>query len=62
MTPKEKAKELLTKFSAGGWRKEHSISCVDEIIREHKEDVLEPMDVDRIGYWEQVKVEIEALS
>ena len=26
------AKELLTKFAVGGWGKEHSSTCVDEII------------------------------
>jgi len=28
---KEKAKELFEQFSLGGWPKEHSIRCVNEI-------------------------------
>ncbi len=62
MTAKEKAKELLNTFAVGGWRKEHAISCVDEIIKEHDEEVLESNDVNRINYWEQVKIEIEVFS
>ena len=62
MTPKEKAQELLSKFAVGGWRKEHATTCVDEIIKEYDEEILESNDVNRIEYWRQVKDEIEALS
>lgn len=65
MTPKEKAQELLSKFAVGGWRKEHSISCVDEILNTIYNEDFQGHLTDEIGansYWEQVKVEIEALS
>lgn len=70
MKPKEKAKELLVKFARGGWRKEHAISCVEEIIKEYNEEILLSNDINsimvfyfnRINYWEEVKAEIETLS
>jgi len=65
MTPKEKAQELLDKFSVGGWRKEHAMSCVDEILNTIYNEDFQGHLIDEIGandYWEQVKIEIEALS
>jgi hypothetical protein len=65
MTPKEKAQELLEKFAVGGWRKEHSISCVDEIIKELVDVEFNynlDFHSDLLLYWNDVKTEIEALS
>ena len=62
MRPKEKAQELLNKFAVGGWRKEHAINCVEEIIKEYDEEVIESKYVNRVNYWEEVKIQIEALS
>lgn len=65
MTIKEKAQELLDKFAVGGCRKEHAMSCVDEIIKELL--IIEfnydlDFHSDLLPYWNEVKVEIEALS
>ena len=62
MTPKEKAQELLSKFT---WRKEYAIICVDEILNTIYNEDFRGHLIDEIGandYWERVKIEIEALS
>lgn len=55
MTPKEKADELIGKFSVGGWSKEHAMTCVNEIIKQADNWGV----VSVKGYWQQVKTEIE---
>jgi hypothetical protein len=71
MTPKEKAQELIKKFSFNtrcfsetkGWEdsffdaKECALIAVDEILSINSVD----KDEDLSNYWEQVKQEIEKL-
>ena len=67
MTPKEKAKELYNRFeiifinaNADSWGKEAkecALIAVDEIIKEHTE--IE--NADAIGYWVNVRTEINKL-
>ena len=75
MTPKEKAKELIDKFSErtkffdeyAGWlihldsskAKEHALTAVDEIINHH----YQSQGLYRIDsyFWQEVKKEIEKL-
>jgi hypothetical protein len=64
MTPKEKAKELVDKYSFVEIQhytsmfevKECALIAVDEII-----DLVKHIDVDSEDYWEQVKKEINNL-
>jgi hypothetical protein len=61
MTPKDKAKELVDKFTVVGLQQRNEgIQCaliaVDEIL-----DVLNVIDNFEMIYWEQVKQEIEKL-
>jgi len=67
MNAAEKAKSLVNTFT---WQrdehekyvaKEMAKSCVDEIVKALDEEVMEPMDVKYKEYWEQVKVEINAI-
>jgi len=72
MTAKEKAEELVNKFT---WQrdehelyvaKENAIACVDEIInfgsKNSNWSVGEPYNsISHKDYWEQVKVEINGL-
>lgn len=65
-TPKEKAKELIDKFTlltTGGYdlAKESSLICVDELIQLRKGyfDCTNPMNDEK--YWQEVKSEIEKL-
>ena len=57
MTPKEKAQELVDKYS---WR---AIEIVNEILEATKEIIDRPdyYGVVYSKYWQQVKTEIEAL-
>jgi hypothetical protein len=56
MTPKEKASELLEKFSSLCWecddQKTFALISVDEIINE-------TLELDRLRYWKEVKNEIK---
>ena len=61
MTPKEKAKELVDKFTFVGLQQRNegiqcALICVDEIL-----DVLNVIDNFEMIYWEQVQQEIEKL-
>lgn len=68
MTPqKKKAEELINRFITEGClfanAKQCALICVDEIIKELKE-IETSKDVNPnmpIGYWQQVKTEIEKL-
>lgn len=65
MSTKEKAQELLDKFAFGGWRKEHALSCIDEIMKELISIEFNynlDFHSDLLPYWNEVKIEIEALS
>jgi hypothetical protein len=73
MTPKEKAKELVSKFQyntkvyhpKNGWvnsiidMKECALICVDEILKDREE--IDGMRVINDPYWLEVKKEIEKL-
>lgn len=73
MTPKEKAEELLLKFSQAPiegslmWyvayelSKQFSLIAVDEILNDDMYDMSEDLFEKRILYWENVKQEIEKL-
>jgi hypothetical protein len=68
MTPKEKAKELVSKFYSKSdyegllvnkyWSNANfcALIAVDELIKEHY-----PQDIKRSGYWQKVKEEINNL-
>jgi hypothetical protein len=69
MTPKEKAEELLKRYSnyAGGWKAEQcALIAVDEILDTLNYDIRD-LDVignillDLIKYWQEVKQEIEKI-
>lgn len=69
MTPKEKAQELLNKFTYQLTGKLFAIhlanECVDEIIKELR-NVVENYDLyklerNEIAYWQQVKVELQKM-
>ncbi len=74
MTPKEKAKELIEKFSFSnrynlekdGYfyniyaAKESAHICVDEIMQSIRY-IDAQMDLGYVGYWQEVKQEIENL-
>lgn len=68
MTPKEKAKELFTKFSANTVHYDAAKQCaliaIDEIILEQCKS-SEKKDAryqdERLIYWQEVKQEIEKL-
>lgn len=64
MTPKEKAKELVTKFTPCVYverdvknSKQHALSCVDEVLGLFEQNKFDS----RYGYYEAVKQEIEKL-
>jgi len=63
MTPKDKAKELVDKFTVVGLQQRNegiqcALICVDEIIAElDSERVFE-----RIYFWNEVKQEIELIG
>jgi hypothetical protein len=69
MTPKEKAKELVDKFTVVGLQQRNegiqcALICVDEIVKEIQCNAFDfeatvPMSV--YTYWENVKQEIEKL-
>ena len=69
MTPKDKAKELVDKFSTVGLQQRNegiacALICVDEIVKEIQCNAFDfgatvPMSVYR--YWKKVKEEIEKL-
>ena len=68
MTPKEKAKELVDKFSTVGLQQRNegiacALICVDEIIEliDHTPLADEDYAVYLINRWEQIKQEIEKL-
>ena len=72
MTPKEKAKELVSYFRklariSGGSgtsieaSKQCALKCVDEMINEWK-GVGYPSSIQFISYWQEVKKEIETLE
>lgn len=68
MTPKEKAKELVDKFSDLedgemyiGKAKQCALIAVDEIISEIEPSVSMDVIEARIKYWEEVKQEIKKL-
>lgn len=64
MTAEEKAQELLDEFAVGDWGKEHAISCVNEIIKELLSIEFNynlDFHSDLLPYWNEVKIEIEAL-
>lgn len=74
MTPKEKAKELIHRFTYGcdssRWitnnAKKSALIAVDEIIKtlpqsEYLEDRSEMIENRELIYWQQVKQEIENL-
>ena len=56
MTPKDKAKDLIQKFSSFCWEcdndKDNALISVNELIDE-------VLDLDRLKYWNEVKKEIE---
>jgi hypothetical protein len=59
MNPKQKAIELINKFSLIGSRQgSEGVKCaliaIDEIIEEHKSESMEH----RVQYWQEVKQEI----
>jgi hypothetical protein len=61
MTPKDKAKKLVDKFTVVGLQQRNegiqcALICVDEIL-----DVLNVIDNFEMIYWEQVQQEIEKL-
>lgn len=69
MTPKEKAKELVDKFSKeilsissnSNWKpeaKKCALICVEQLIEDYEH---ETHDSDRWQYWIRVKQEIEKL-
>ena len=62
MTPKEKAKELVTKYFKYSiqYRKECALIAVDEILSENLFDDSEYANR-RYKYYQEVKKEIEAL-
>lgn len=58
MTPKEKAKELVDKFSwidCSSDAKQCALICVDEILETYID--LDP----KLNYWEEVKQEINKM-
>jgi hypothetical protein len=69
MTPKEKATELISKFSDEAYKyrqctpfsydKACALICVDEIIKHHPQSPM--THGGSYKYWEQVKAEIEKL-
>lgn len=71
MDAKEKANELVGKFSIGGWGRENAKTCVEEILRDLKEsfDVAkdlhphaEGLIAGSMAFWLSVKRELEGLS
>jgi hypothetical protein len=59
MTPKEKAEDLLMKFS-NPFAKSSSIIAVDEILSDYKNYLLhENTDYKGLMYWKEVKQELE---
>jgi hypothetical protein len=65
MTPKEKAEELVDKFSFSCRECDNSKQCaliaVDEILDDDCFDMGEEAFDKRINFWQQVKKEIEEL-
>ena len=66
MTPKEKAKELVDKFSIVGLQQraegyQCALIAVDEIILEFGTYYKVNIDDKYVSYWEEVKQEIEKL-
>jgi hypothetical protein len=69
MTPKEKAVELVDKYSfieiayyTSIWEvKQGAYIAIDEIIEEHLFDGTNSYVQKRVDYWEEVKQEIENL-
>ncbi len=64
MTPKEKAKELVSKMRRDNempyqYAKQCAVISVDEIIKEHYPPFI--MSDERYNYWQEVKQEIQAL-
>lgn len=68
MTPKEKAIDLMNTFKNGGWRKEHSMSCVDEIIKsfdsfmDSRKNFRHELEIEAERYWIQVREELKNLK
>ena len=70
MTPKEKAKDLVDKFTAikGNpfFSNECALIAVDEIIKSNPHSPSEPLEIMQhffaCKYWEEVKQEIVKLS
>ena len=58
MTPIEKAKELV--FKKFGCKKQYALIAVDEIIQAIRYTDAKS-DLGYVGYWQQVKQEIEKL-
>jgi hypothetical protein len=65
MTPKEKAEELVDKFTQTNgnsfFAKECALIAVDEILDDDCFDMGEEAFDKRINFWQQVKKEIEEL-
>jgi hypothetical protein len=67
MTPKEKAEELLNKFSMpidghkNIYYKQCALIAVDEIISEYGTYYKVNIDDKYVSYWQEVKQEIEKL-
>lgn len=66
MTPKEKAKELVDKFTVVGLqRRNEGIQCaliaVDEILKEMSKVCVDHLLHNQVIYWEEVKSEIQKL-
>jgi hypothetical protein len=72
MTPKEKAIELVEKFTnlyeginlglaKKHWAKQSALIAVDEILGDIDDSILHPQNKEAIDYWQEVKQEIEKL-
>ncbi len=60
MTPKERAKDLVGKFSIAFIAKQCALIAVDEILNTI-EYSSQADELSKISYWEEVKEEIEKL-
>lgn len=73
LSPKDKALELYDRFQSKSPKMadystiyistavHHARSCVDEILKEIKENADQELVVLRVIYWEKVKQELEVL-
>lgn len=74
MTPKEKAEQLIKRFSKFSWESQQNEFVKESVLNSSKQCVLIAVDetlralhfnvwtnVDEINYWKEVKQEIEQL-